>query len=52
MNLVKWNNRKPVIDLRKWNDDHTRMGKGFSLTKEEVDGLREMLNSLVENEEE
>ena len=52
LNLVKWGNRKPMLDLRKWNDDHTRMSKGFSVTKEEIDALREMLDNLADSEEE
>ena len=52
LNLVKWGNRKPVLDLRKWNEDHTSMGKGFTLTKDEINGLCEMLNSLRDEEEE
>jgi len=52
LNLIKWGNRKPTLDLRKWNEDHTSMSKGFSLTKEEVDGLREMLDNLTNEEEE
>lgn len=50
LNLVKWGNRKPVLDLRKWNEDHSSMSKGFTLTKAEIDGLREMLNELGEDE--
>ena len=52
LNRVKWGNRKAVLDLRKWDDTHTSMGKGFTLTEAELEGLRDMLNSLFENEEE
>ena len=52
LNLVKWGNRKPVLDLRKWDDTHTSMSKGFTLTKAEVEGLRDMLNSLEGDEDE
>ncbi len=50
LNLVKWGNRKPVLDLRKWNEDHSSMSKGFTLTKDEVEALRDMLNALGEDE--
>ena len=46
INLVSWNDRTPVYDLRTWTGDHERMGKGITLTKEEVVKLREVLNGL------
>lgn len=36
LNLVSWNGRSPVYDLRKWNSDHSKMGKGVSMSEEEV----------------
>ena len=44
LNLVSWNGGEPKYDLRDWNPDHTRMGKGISLTKEELDKLKEILD--------
>ena len=52
LNLVSWGGRKPTLDLRKWDEDHERMSKGFTLTKAEVEALRDMLNGLCEEEEE
>lgn len=46
LNLVKWNNNAPKLDLRDWNQDHSRMGKGITLSYEEVAILREVLNDL------
>lgn len=46
LNLVSWNERDPKYDLRSWNAEHTRMSKGITLTKEEV----EILSSLLEDE--
>ena len=51
LNLVKWGKRSPVLDLRKWDDTHTTMSNGFTLTKAELEGLRDMLNSLKEDED-
>ena len=31
-------------DLREWNPDHSRMGKGITLTDEEVETLKAILN--------
>lgn len=44
INMVSWNEREPKYDLREWNPDHTRMGKGITLTEEEVETLRAILN--------
>ena len=44
LNMVSWNEREPKYDLRKWNPDHTRMGKGITLTEEEVETLKKLLN--------
>lgn len=45
LNLVSWNEREPKFDLRDWNEEHDKMGKGITLTKEEVERLKEALNS-------
>jgi hypothetical protein len=44
LNLVSWNEREPKYDIREWNPDHSRMGKGVTLTDEEVETLRKLLN--------
>lgn len=46
LNLISWNDREPKYDLRDWSADHQKMGKGVTLTKEELLALRELLNSL------
>lgn len=46
LNLISWNDREPKFDLRDWSADHQKMGKGATLTKEELIALRELLNSL------
>lgn len=46
LNLIKWGKHKPMLDLRKWNDTHTSMGKGFTLSQTELKGLCNMLNNL------
>ena len=42
-NLVAWNGRAPKFDLRDWSPDHQKMGKGVTLTREEVEGLSKIL---------
>jgi len=44
LNLVSWNDRKPKYDIRDWDPDHEKMGKGITLTREEALALRDMLN--------
>ncbi len=46
LNLVSWNEREPKYDLRDWSEEHDKMGKGITLTKEEVEKLKEALNKI------
>lgn len=39
VNMVSWNNREPKVDIREWNEDHSRMGRGLTLTAEEEEML-------------
>ena len=43
INRVSWNDRDPKIDIREWAPDHTKMGKGITLTDEEAQKLKELL---------
>lgn len=40
LNLVSWNDRDPVYDLRGWNKDRSEMTKGITLSKEEIIELK------------
>ncbi len=46
LNLVSWNDRPAVYDIRPWNESHERMGKGITLNKEEIKALKELLNKI------
>ena len=46
LNLVSWGGRPAKYDLRPWSPDHEKMGKGLTLTKEELDSLKALLNNL------
>lgn len=46
LNLVSWNDREPKYDLRDWSPDHMKMGKGVTLSVDELLALRDLLNSL------
>ncbi len=43
LNLVSWNDRAPKYDLRDWSPDHTKMGKGVTMTEEEFLELKKAL---------
>jgi hypothetical protein len=46
LNLISWNDREPKYDIRDWSADETKMGKGATLTKEELLALKELLNKM------
>lgn len=48
LNLVSWNGGTPKYDLRDWSPNHEKMGKGITLTAEEVKTLAELLSKIVE----
>ena len=43
LNLISWNDREPKYDIREWAPDHEKMGKGVTLSNEEVLKLKELL---------
>ena len=47
LNLISWNNGIPKYDIRDWAPEHEKMGKGTTLTKEELVQLKEILDKLV-----
>lgn len=48
LNLISWNDREPKYDIREWDEAHEKMGKGITLSNEEIKKIIEMLNE-VEN---
>ena len=46
LNLVSWNERPAKYDLRDWSPNHEKMGKGITLTNEEVAKLKEILGKI------
>ena len=43
LNLISWNGREPKYDIRDWDPEHQKMGKGVTLTEEELGKLKELL---------
>jgi hypothetical protein len=46
LNLMRWNERDPKYDIREWSPDGGKMGKGVTLSKEELAALKELLNKV------
>ena len=46
LNLISWNGREPKYDIREWAPDHEKMGKGVTLSKEEMTALCEAVKKL------
>jgi len=46
LNLISWNDREPKYDLREWSPDGEKMGKGVTLTKDELMALKALLEKL------
>lgn len=45
-NLISWNNNAAKFDIRDWSPEHTKMGKGITLTNEELKKLKDILNEM------
>lgn len=46
VSFISWNNNPPKYDIREWAPDHQKMGKGITLSQEELIALRDLLNNL------
>lgn len=46
LNLISWNDREAKFDIRDWAPEHEKMGKGVTLSKDELIKLREILNGM------
>jgi hypothetical protein len=46
LNIVQWGNNIAKYDIRSWNEDNTKMGKGVTLSLEEIRTLKKALNNL------
>ena len=44
--LISWNQKEAKYDIREWSPDGEKMGKGVTLSKEEVINLRDLLNKI------
>ncbi|ASU00111.1 hypothetical protein PBI_PBS1_289 [Bacillus phage PBS1] len=49
VNIVKWNNGKPKLDIRDWNEDRSKMGKGITLNYDDVQLLFDILEDCKDD---
>ena len=48
LNLISWNDGAPKYDLRDWAPDHEKMGKGITLSSDEMKSLNKLLTKICE----
>lgn len=46
-NLVSWNGAEPKYDIRRWQN-HTKAGKGVTLTESQLRKLKELIDKEIE----
>lgn len=46
VNIVKWNDAHPKIDIREWDVEHEKMSRGASLNVKEAEKLRDLLDNF------
>ena len=47
LNLISWNDAAPKYDIRDWSPEHDKMGKGVTLTKEEILDLKKLIAEII-----
>ena len=43
LNLISWNDREPKYDIRDWSPGYEKMGKGITLSEDELAALKVLL---------
>lgn len=46
LNLISWNDKEAKYDIRDWDSEHKKMGKGVTLNIDELKALKEILNRM------
>ena len=46
VNIVSWNDRRPKLDIRDWDETHEKMGKGVTLSKNEVEEFKKLIETI------
>ena len=43
LNKISWNGKDPKYDIRDWSPDHDKMGKGITLSEDELKALKGLI---------
>lgn len=46
LNIISWNHAEPKYDIRSWKDDHSKVGKGVTLFRDEMLVLADAITKL------
>lgn len=46
LNLISWNGKEPKYDIRDWAPEHEKMGKGVTLTADDIRSLKKLLEDI------
>ena len=46
LNLVSWNGGAPKFDIRDWAPDQEKMGKGISLSADEIGNVKKIIDKI------
>lgn len=49
--IISWNDGDPKLDIRKWNKEDEKMGKGISISLENIQKLRDLLDQIEDSYE-
>lgn len=47
LTYISWNGAEPVYDLRQWNPDMTKCGKGITLSKDDLFDLMSAFEDIL-----
>ncbi|MBU3178423.1 hypothetical protein KPL47_19045 [Clostridium estertheticum] len=46
LNLISWNDKEAKYDIRDWDSEHKKMGKGVTLSLDDLKKLKDILNGM------
>lgn len=49
LTLIKWGDNAPKYDIRPWNEDMTKMGKGVTLDDADLFDLMSLIEEALDN---
>ncbi len=46
LKLISWNEREPRFDIREWSPESDKMGRGITMSRDELSKLKQLLQQL------